>query len=211
VGQESSWNPLARNPSSGAFGLFQFLGSTKDAYLPDENPNPGIQGAAGARYIRDRYGLPTAAKAFWENHNWYDNGGIFSNNSIGINQSGKPEAVLTNDQWNLFAAFNKTLAEVGPKFIEKVGDIVPSAATDIFGMEGTLLDPGHRYWQAARDVAKGFADKRAEMDKAQVEQGAPQKIDNSINIGQVQTMSLEEMRRQLQLMQAQQVASFSRR
>ena len=75
VGKESSWNPVARNPSSGAFGLFQFLGSTKDQYLPDENPDPFIQGKAGRQYIKDRYGDPEKAKAFWEVNGWYRDGG----------------------------------------------------------------------------------------------------------------------------------------
>ncbi|WP_216897602.1 transglycosylase SLT domain-containing protein [Nocardia alni] len=104
IDHESSWNPTAVNPS-GAFGLAQFLGSTQQQYLPDKNPNPGIQGDAMARYIRDRYGSPKAAQQFWMAHHWYDQGGIFPNNSIGINQSGKPEAVLTNDQWRLFTDF----------------------------------------------------------------------------------------------------------
>ena len=75
VGKESSWNPVARNPSSRAFGLFQFLGSTKDQYLPDENPDPFIQGKAGRQYIKDRYGDPEKAKAFWEVNGWYRDGG----------------------------------------------------------------------------------------------------------------------------------------
>lgn len=111
ISKESGWNPTARNPRSGAYGLAQFLGSTKDAYLPDENPNPKVQGAAMARYIQDRYGTPSAAKAHWMEHNWYDSGGIFPNNSIGINQSGKPEAVLTNDQWKMFRRFIEQLQQ----------------------------------------------------------------------------------------------------
>ncbi|ORM29196.1 phage tail tape measure protein [Williamsia sp. 1135] len=75
VTKESGWNPLARNPQSGAFSLFQFLGSTKDQYLPDENPDPYIQGLAGARYIGDRYGDPEKAKAAWDIQGWYANGG----------------------------------------------------------------------------------------------------------------------------------------
>lgn len=100
---ESSWNPTARNPSSGAYGLFQFLGSTKDAYLPDENPNPRIQGAAGARYIKDRYGSPTKAWAFWnaQSPHWYDNGGWLKKGLTMVrNDTGKPEPVLTNQQWD---------------------------------------------------------------------------------------------------------------
>src|SRR5699024_9909134 len=79
VTRESSWDPTAVNPSSGAFGLFQFNpmgGDTLGTYLPDRNPNPKVQGAAGARYIRDRYGDPISARAFWEANGWYDRGGI---------------------------------------------------------------------------------------------------------------------------------------
>lgn len=119
IAHESSWNPTAVNPTSGAFGLAQFLGSTKDQYLPDNNPNPGVQGDAMARYIRDRYGTPKAAQQFWMAHNWYDSGGVFPNNSIGINQSGKPEAVLTNDQWKLFTRFVELLGQ--GKLSEAIG------------------------------------------------------------------------------------------
>lgn len=121
IGRESGWNPTAVNPSSGAFGLAQFLGSTKDQYLPDSNTNPGVQGDAMARYIRDRYGDPIKAQQFWMAHNWYDSGGIFPNNSIGINQSGKPEAVLTNDQWKLFTKFVQLLGQ--GKLGEAIGSL----------------------------------------------------------------------------------------
>lgn len=79
IGKESGWNPTATNPSSGAYGLFQFNpmgGNTLAGYLPDRNPNPAVQADAGARYIKDRYGSPTAAKAFWEKNGWYANGGV---------------------------------------------------------------------------------------------------------------------------------------
>ena len=107
VDHESGWNPTARNPSSGAFGLFQFLGATKDQYLPDENPDPGVQGQAGKRYIGDRYGTPTAAEEFWKANNWYDQGGIA--NGIGVMQKNtlKPERVLSPRQTELF---NKMVA-----------------------------------------------------------------------------------------------------
>lgn len=117
---ESSWNPLARNPSSGAFGLFQFLGTTKDQYLPDENPNPRIQGAAGARYIKDRYGSPTSAWAFWnaQSPHWYDNGGWLKRGlTLVNNETDGPEAVLTGQQWDWvkngldFNGANKWLSE----------------------------------------------------------------------------------------------------
>lgn len=100
VGKESGWNPTAVNPSSGAFGLFQFLGPTKDQYLPDKNPDPFVQGKAGSKYIKDRYGDPLAAKAFWEQHNWYDSGGwLEPGATLALNGTGKPEAIFTNEQW----------------------------------------------------------------------------------------------------------------
>jgi hypothetical protein len=74
VVHESSWNPRARNPSSSAFGLFQFLSSTWRAYLP-EVPYGTVsaywQAVGGFRYIRARYGNPTRAWAFWQAHHWY--------------------------------------------------------------------------------------------------------------------------------------------
>ena len=104
VGKESTWDPMARNPSSGAFGLFQFLGGTKDTYLPDENANPKVQGAAGAKYIKDRYGDPLKAKAFWEANGWYDQGGWLKPGvTLTRNDTGKPEAILNPAQWSMIS------------------------------------------------------------------------------------------------------------
>lgn len=101
VGKESTWNPTARNPSSGAFGLFQFLGGTKQQYLPDENTNPAVQGAAGAKYIKDRYGDPLKARAWWESHGWYDKGGVLKpGRTLAQNDSGKDELILNNRAWH---------------------------------------------------------------------------------------------------------------
>ncbi|OZC55959.1 hypothetical protein CH276_28035 [Rhodococcus sp. 06-470-2] len=102
IGKESSWNPLARNPSSGAFSLFQFLGSTKDQYLPDENPDAYVQGKAGAKYIKDRYGDPLAAKSFWEKNNWYDQGGRATGKGFMLKNVIHPERVLSPRQTEAF-------------------------------------------------------------------------------------------------------------
>lgn len=76
---ESGWNPTARNSASGAFGLFQFLGSTKEAYLPSESTDPFVQGKAGAKYLKDRpdYGDPKTAFDLWMSRSphWYADGG----------------------------------------------------------------------------------------------------------------------------------------
>jgi hypothetical protein len=77
VQKESGGNPNARNPSSGAYGLGQFLGSTARQYAPygalSSNPVKQIQ--AMAKYIGDRYGSPSSALAFHNRNNWYRKGG----------------------------------------------------------------------------------------------------------------------------------------
>lgn len=125
IQKESSWNPTITNPSSGAYGLFQFNpmgGNTLAGYLPDRNPNPAVQADAGARYMKDRYGTPTAAKAFWEQNGWYssggvlpklgiyDTGGVLEHGGTALNLSGKPEVVINNDQ---LRAINKLANNVG--------------------------------------------------------------------------------------------------
>lgn len=106
VGKESSWNPMAVNPSSGAFGLFQFNPSsgTLQEYLPDRNPNPAVQAEAGRRYIRDRYGDPVGARTFWEANGCYDQGGIANGTGMMAKNTIEPERVLSPQQTAAFEA-----------------------------------------------------------------------------------------------------------
>lgn len=77
VSKESGGDPTAVNPSSGAFGLGQFLGATKRAYAKygATSKDPVRQIRAMAKYIADRYGSPSKALAFHLAHNWYEKGG----------------------------------------------------------------------------------------------------------------------------------------
>lgn len=120
ITHESGWNPTAVNPSSGAWGLFQFLGATKDNYYPTNDPDPYKQGQAGAKYMKDRYGTPSAAKAFWQAHNWYDRGGMWPSGTGGINMSGKPEAVFTNPQWKMLEKLVESL--LNPRMFRALTD-----------------------------------------------------------------------------------------
>ena len=72
IQHESGWNPQAKNPTSSAYGLFQFLSGTQRQYGYGRDVISQAQG--GMRYIGDRYGTPTAAKAFWERNRWYADG-----------------------------------------------------------------------------------------------------------------------------------------
>ena len=78
VQKESGGDPTARNPTSGAFGLGQFLGATAQAYAKYGalSTDPVQQIQAMARYIGDRYGTPSAALAFHNRNNWYSRGGL---------------------------------------------------------------------------------------------------------------------------------------
>lgn len=89
--RESGWSPVARNPTSGAFGIAQALGhGTSCSAAPDGENNYGPEygltcaearaanaGSArwqiewGLGYIKSRYGTPTAALAHENIYNWY--------------------------------------------------------------------------------------------------------------------------------------------
>jgi hypothetical protein len=73
ISDESGGDPGAVNPTSGAFGIGQFLGATYKEYLPfgSGSPNPLNQLNAMAQYIHDRYGSPLAALAHECSCHWY--------------------------------------------------------------------------------------------------------------------------------------------
>lgn len=69
--KESGWNSNAQNPTSTAFGIGQFLNSTWAGTGVAKTSDPQQQVAAMAKYIKNRYGSPSAALAFHIAHNWY--------------------------------------------------------------------------------------------------------------------------------------------
>lgn len=78
ISHESGFNPNATNPKSGAYGLGQFLGHQGDKYgaMGAYSGDPSQETNAMLAYIRDRYGDPSHAKAFWQAHGWYSKGGV---------------------------------------------------------------------------------------------------------------------------------------
>jgi len=111
INKESSWNPNAQNPSSTAYGLFQFLNGTWGSY-GSKTSDPTGQAKAGLKYISQRYGDPEKAWAFHKRNNWYANGGLVEKPTLYDNggwlQPGsyqtisnltrKPEAIYTAEQ-----------------------------------------------------------------------------------------------------------------
>jgi cell wall-associated NlpC family hydrolase len=73
--RESGWNELAKNPSSGAYGIPQSLPGTKMASAgKDWKTNPATQIKWGLSYIAGRYGSPTKAWAHSQATGWYEDG-----------------------------------------------------------------------------------------------------------------------------------------
>jgi hypothetical protein len=106
VMHESGWRPTAQNPTSTAYGLFQFLDSTWGSVGGTKTSDPGQQIAYGLRYIAQRYGNPAGAWSFWSKNHWYgkggevlpygtyDKGGYLPRGlSLAFNGTGQPEPV----------------------------------------------------------------------------------------------------------------------
>lgn len=74
---ESGFQNNVKNPSSTAYGMFQFLDSTWATVGGSKTSDPALQAQYGLQYIRQRYGSPSAAWAFWQSQSphWYATGG----------------------------------------------------------------------------------------------------------------------------------------
>ena len=105
VSHESGFRNTAQNPSSSAYGMFQFLNSTWAGVGGHKTSDPWDQSILGMRYIKDRYGDPDKAWNFWQDHQWYGDGGVFTGpQTIGVGERG-PEMVLPlNDRGADFIA-----------------------------------------------------------------------------------------------------------
>jgi hypothetical protein len=74
--RESGWDNLARNASSGAYGIAQALGHGPTNQYPAGPANPPTSSATaqiewGLGYIASTYGTPEAAWAHEESAGWY--------------------------------------------------------------------------------------------------------------------------------------------
>ena len=70
--RESGWNPKAKNPSSGAYGIAQAVpGSKMASFGADWQTNPVTQIKWGLSYIKSRYKTPCGAWAHSQSTGWY--------------------------------------------------------------------------------------------------------------------------------------------
>jgi hypothetical protein len=69
---ESGWNPLAGNPTSGAYGIPQaFPGSKMAAFGSNWRYSPLTQVKWGLWYVTNKYKSACGAYDFWQAHGWY--------------------------------------------------------------------------------------------------------------------------------------------
>lgn len=71
IQKESGFNPVAQNPKSTAYGLFQHLDMTRKNYNCPKTSDITIQVHCGVKYIKARYNDPIKTKIFWEKNRWY--------------------------------------------------------------------------------------------------------------------------------------------
>jgi hypothetical protein len=73
---ESGFRNTAQNPTSSAYGLFQFLDSTWGSVGATKTSDPWQQTIAGLKYIARSYGSPANAYSKWQSRSphWYEQG-----------------------------------------------------------------------------------------------------------------------------------------
>lgn len=102
VMRESGFNNNAQNPTSTAYGMFQFLDSTWGAYGASKTSDPTAQTTAGLNYIASRYGSPSNALAHENAYGWYDKGGLANDKGFMAKLTNLPERVLSPEQTKSF-------------------------------------------------------------------------------------------------------------
>jgi hypothetical protein len=100
IAHESGGNPRAKNPTSTASGLYQFINGTWKAYggstATAAQASVAEQNAVADRYVASRYGSWENAQRFWMAHHWYDGGGYLQPGmTMAMNNTGTSERVLS--------------------------------------------------------------------------------------------------------------------
>jgi hypothetical protein len=83
--REAGYSLTARNPSSGAYGMAQFINGPGEYFQYGGNPSTAAGQLIGMfNYIRQRYGNPVAAAAHERSFNWYAGGGPIDEPVVGL-------------------------------------------------------------------------------------------------------------------------------
>lgn len=101
--REAGYSLTAQNPSSGAYGVAQFINGPSEYFQWGGSPFTAAgQFTAMFNYIRSRYGTPAAAWGHELGFGWYDQGGMLPPGlSLAYNGTGKPEPVGGGHTYNI--------------------------------------------------------------------------------------------------------------
>jgi hypothetical protein len=92
---EAGWNLNAVNPSSGAYGIAQFInGPSEYAQYGGNSTTAAGQVTGFLNYIAQRYGTPAAAWAHEQQFHWYGDGGMITEPVIGTGMRSGDRYVL---------------------------------------------------------------------------------------------------------------------
>jgi hypothetical protein len=122
--RESGWSMTATNPSSGAYGIAQFINGPSEYYQYGGNPGTVAgQVIAFFNYIRQRYGSPSGAWQHELNYGWYDRGGWLPPGvSLAVNTTGAPERVGGGGTYNInvHVPVSANKADTGRQVVEAI-------------------------------------------------------------------------------------------
>lgn len=193
--RESGWRPNAQNPTSTAYGLFQFLNSTWGTVGGHKTSDPKLQLEYGLKYIRQRYGDVKGARAFWNRNHWYEGGTQAAQSGLAVVGENGPELVdlrgserIHNAQeTRKLLAENRTFIPHAPQSAissEALGKAIAAevksggiSATDLAnaldGIEMTFRAGEHQFTGAVEAaVGNGYAASRSRLSKSSKKIGA---------------------------------------
>jgi hypothetical protein len=189
VTKESGWNPNAQNPTSTAYGLFQFLNSTWGSVGATKTSDPLKQIQAGLKYIQQRYGDVRGARRFWERNNWYKDGtknaksgwAVVGEEGPELVNLGGGERIESNRNTRAALAANRTFLPAQSQQIDfdKLGHAIAKAlpnqdiAAALNGAQMTLNVDGKAMTGFVHTaVASGYSESKSRLSKSSSKVGA---------------------------------------
>lgn len=169
VSHESSWNPHATNAGSGAYGIPQALPASKLAAAgKDWRDNPITQLKWMLSYIKGRYGTAANAKAFWQSHHWYADGGWSDEPAIFGEVPNEPEAAINPKRSTADGLIAQT--------------IVARAGEDPNGFAGKLVKAAKA---GAQNLTTAMAMPHRSSDRVVSERAVASEINGDMNVNVV--------------------------